>query len=93
MLTTARGRPLLPTAATLRSAARRRVRIPRSTGGEAGTGSMRRAGQEERRGPVEEEGRDGEGMAGGEGREEETGKGGRRWMRKRDTDGRGRGTR
>jgi len=29
---------------------------------------MRRAGQEERRGPVEEEGRDGEGMAGGEGR-------------------------
>jgi len=30
---------------------------------------MRRAGQEERRGPVEEEGRDGEGMAGGEGRE------------------------
>ena len=57
------------------------IHAPRGTGGEEGA----RGGRRKRWG--------GDGRRGGEGREEETGKGGRRWMRKRDTDGRGRGTR
>jgi hypothetical protein len=57
------------------------IHAPRGTGGEEGA----RGGRRKRWG--------GDGRRGGEGREEETGKGGRRWMRKRDTDGRGRRTR